>query len=77
MIVNTDVALSSSGLARTLGRSAFARPQSTRRAFEPLRKHALPAVAARFASSDSAKQGKIHQVIGAVVDGMTIPALLC
>jgi F-type H+-transporting ATPase subunit beta len=76
MIVSTNVALSSSGLARTLGRSAFARPQSTRRAFEPLRKHALPAIAARFASSDSAKQGKIHQVIGAVVDGMTTPAVV-
>ena len=63
----------SSGLARTLGRSAFARPQATRRAFEPLRKNALPAIAARFASSDSAKNGKIHQVIGAVVDGTDIP----
>ena len=58
-----------SGLARTLGRSAFARPQASTRAFLPLRKHALPAIATRFASSDASKTGKIHQVIGAVVDG--------
>ena len=62
-----------SGLARTLGRSAFARPQAARRVFEPLKRHALPAIASRFASTDSAKVGKIHQVIGAVVDGMKNP----
>jgi hypothetical protein len=62
-----------SGIARTLGRSVLsARPQVTRRAFEPLRKQAIPAVTARFASSD-VKTGKIHQVIGAVVDGMKNP----
>merc|ERR1712014_191389 len=32
------------------------------------RKAFAPAVAQRFASTDSAKQGKVHQVIGAVVD---------
>ena len=61
-----------SGIARSLGRSAFARPSFTRRAFEPLRKQAGPALAQRWASTDSAKDGKIHQVIGAVVDGKKI-----
>lgn len=59
-----------SGIARTLGRQAFARPSVTRRAFEPIRKQGLPILAQRWASTDSAKEGKIHQVIGAVVDGM-------
>lgn len=59
------------GLARTLGKSALGRPiTNSRRAFEPLRKQALPVLGARFATTDSAKNGKIHQVIGAVVDGM-------
>jgi F-type H+-transporting ATPase subunit beta len=57
-----------SGIARSLGKSAFARPSITRRAFEPLRKQVGPAFAQRWASTDSAKDGKIHQVIGAVVD---------
>jgi hypothetical protein len=55
-----------SGLARTFGRAAFARPTPVAR----LRATALPALSARFASSDVAQSGKIHQVIGAVVDGM-------
>lgn len=59
-----------SGLARTFGRAAFARPTVARRAFEPLRSNALPALSARFASTDANLVGKIHQVIGAVVDGM-------
>jgi hypothetical protein len=58
-----------SGLARTFGRAAFARPTPVARAFKPLRANALPALSARFASSDVAQSGKIHQVIGAVVDG--------
>jgi hypothetical protein len=33
----------------------------------------VPAIAARLASSASAKEGKIHQVIGAVVDGEFCP----
>jgi F-type H+-transporting ATPase subunit beta len=58
-----------SGLARTFGRAAFARPTPVaRRAFEPLRSNALPALNARYASTDSGLVGKIHQVIGAVVD---------
>lgn len=59
-----------SGLARTLLRSsAHVRPTATRRAFQPLRSNLAPALGARFASAD-AREGKIHQVIGAVVDGM-------
>lgn len=54
-----------SGLARTFGRAAFARPTPVAR----LRANALPALSARFASSDVGQSGKIHQVIGAVVDG--------
>jgi ATP synthase F1 beta subunit len=69
-----------SGIARSLGRSAFARPSFNRRAFEPLRKQAVPAIAQRWASSDTAGDGKIHQVIGAVVDvkfdGERLPAIL-
>lgn len=64
-----------SGLARTLGRAAFARPAApvARAAFQPLRTNGLPSLT-RFASSEAAASasqiGKIHQVIGAVVDGM-------
>ncbi|KAL1983358.1 hypothetical protein VTN96DRAFT_10417 [Rasamsonia emersonii] len=58
-----------SGLARTLGRAAFARPTPVaRRAFEPLRSNALSALSARYASTEAGRVGKIHQVIGAVVD---------
>lgn len=62
-----------SGLARTLGRAAFARPATpvARRAFQP-RTAGLPSLA-RFASSEAnVSAGKIHQVIGAVVDGMLL-----
>jgi hypothetical protein len=59
-----------SGVARSLGKSAFARPSFTRRAVEPLRRHGVPAIAQRWASTETAGNGKIHQVIGAVVDGM-------
>lgn len=51
-----------SGLARSLGRAAFARPSLARRSL-------VPSLGARFASSSTAGVGKIHQVIGAVVDG--------
>ena len=59
-----------SGLARTLRSYGLARPTPTRRAFQPIRSNLAPAFAARFASSVG--EGKIHQVIGAVVDGMPI-----
>jgi len=42
---------------------------ASQRAFRPALSTGLKASAARFASSDSALHGKIHQVIGAVVDG--------
>ncbi|PWY77627.1 hypothetical protein BO83DRAFT_221307 [Aspergillus eucalypticola CBS 122712] len=58
-----------SGLARTFGRAAFARPTSVaRRAFQP-KTNGLPSLA-RMASTEASSVGKIHQVIGAVVDGM-------
>ncbi|KAJ5218610.1 ATP synthase subunit beta [Penicillium cinerascens] len=57
-----------SGLARTFGRAAFARPTPVARAFQPLRSNALPALSARLASTDALQSGKVHQVIGAVVD---------
>ncbi|KAL2350445.1 alpha-glucan branching enzyme [Cryomyces antarcticus] len=51
------------------GRKNFLqRPATARRAFQPIKSNFAPALSARFASSDSAKDGKIHQVIGAVVD---------
>ncbi|KAK3169968.1 atp2, beta subunit of the F1 sector of mitochondrial F1F0 ATP synthase [Lepraria neglecta] len=55
-----------SGLARTLRASAFARPTTARRAFQPIKSNFSPALGARFASGVG--DGKIHQVIGAVVD---------
>lgn len=66
--------LRTSGIARTLGRSALAaRPQLPRRAFQPFPKQLAASLSARFASSDSAKEGRVHQVIGAVVDGTSSP----
>ena len=59
--------LGDSGLARTLRASAFARPTTARRAFQPTKSNFTPALGARFASGVG--DGKIHQVIGAVVDG--------
>ncbi|KAK3109309.1 atp2, beta subunit of the F1 sector of mitochondrial F1F0 ATP synthase, partial [Teratosphaeriaceae sp. CCFEE 6253] len=54
------------GIARSLRQSALrtSRP-AFQRSFQP--KIAVP-ISQRFASTDSAKDGKIHQVIGAVVD---------
>jgi hypothetical protein len=66
--------LPGSGLARTFGRAAGARSTPiARRAFEPLRFNALSTPSARWASTEAARVGKIHQVIGAVVDGMSVP----
>ena len=61
-----------SGLARVAARSA--RPTFARTSIPSLANKAAPAFAAplqqRWASAEvSAKDGKIHQVIGAVVDG--------
>lgn len=52
-----------SGLARTFLRGA--RPGVASRSIKP---RFAPALATRFASTDAAKDGQIHQVIGAVVD---------
>lgn len=60
-----------SGLARTFGRAAFARSTPVNRcAFQPIKPNGLPSLTARLASTNAAQVGKIHQVIGAVVDGM-------
>jgi hypothetical protein len=41
------------------------RPAIRRSAFQPIKKSFAPALSTRFASTDAAKDGKIHQVIGA------------
>jgi F-type H+-transporting ATPase subunit beta len=46
--------------------SNLARPRFQQ---QTVKKNFAPAIAQRFASTNSAKDGKIHQVIGAVVDG--------
>jgi hypothetical protein len=50
--------------------ASLRRPATARNAFQPIKKSFAPALSARFASTDasSAKEGKIHAVIGAVVD---------
>ena len=60
-----------SGLARTLRTSPLTRSSAAKRAFQPIKKNLAPALAARLASTDALK-GKIHTVIGAVVDGKLI-----
>ncbi|EZF22885.1 ATP synthase subunit beta, mitochondrial [Trichophyton rubrum D6] len=71
-----------SGISRTLGRSAFARPTSSvLSSVRPtFKNNALQALTARYASTDAANIGKIHQVIGAVVDVKfdteTLPSIL-
>ncbi|KZF20603.1 glycoside hydrolase family 13 protein [Xylona heveae TC161] len=61
--------LFNSGIARSIRTTPFLRPTAARRAINPVVKsNALPALSARFASTDAARDGKIHQVIGAVVD---------
>lgn len=62
-----DTSDGNSGLARAFRSSGLARPTAAKRAFQPLRTNAAPALGIRFASD--AREGKIHQVIGAVVDG--------
>ena len=42
---------------------------ASRNALRPAARTGLKASAARFASTDASSHGKIHQVIGAVVDG--------
>jgi hypothetical protein len=64
----------SSGIARA-SRLAF-RPALRQHAALRLPQSFTPAISQRFASSDSARDGKIHQVIGAVVDGMRAPPRL-
>lgn len=65
-----------SGLARSFLRpSAYVRPTAARRAFQPIKSNLAPALGARFASGD-ARDGKVHQVIGAVVDGKQNTSLL-
>ena len=54
-----------SGIARAARASAF-RNAGVRNAFTP--KATAPILAQRYASSEANKTGKIHQVIGAVVD---------
>ena len=56
-----------SGIQQAL-RASMRRPAIRRSAFQPLKKSFTPALAARFASTDAAKEGKIHSVIGAIVD---------
>ena len=64
-----------SGVARSFLRtSTFTRPTAGRRAFQPIKNNLAPALGARFASGVG--DGKIHQVIGAVVDGTQIPQQL-
>lgn len=64
----TKIAGGNSGVARTLRTSAFTRPTAAKRAFQPVKTNFAPALGARLATT-SALDGKIHQVIGAVVDG--------
>ncbi|KAH4710988.1 ATP synthase subunit beta [Parastagonospora nodorum] len=47
--------------------ASLRRPATVRSAFQPIKKTFAPNLA-RYASTDAAKDGKIHQVIGAVVD---------
>ncbi|KAH9883135.1 atp2, beta subunit of the F1 sector of mitochondrial F1F0 ATP synthase [Plenodomus biglobosus] len=58
-----------SGIQASL-RAGLRRPAAVRSAFQPIKKNFAPALAARYASTEasSAKDGKIHSVIGAVVD---------
>ncbi|KAL8866409.1 MAG: hypothetical protein Q9174_006319, partial [Haloplaca sp. 1 TL-2023] len=72
--LDAGVLIAYSGLARSLLRpSAHVRPAAARRAFQPIKNNGAPALSARFATTD-ARDGKIHQVIGAVVDGKQNPS---
>lgn len=66
---------SDSGIQQAL-RASMRRPAIRRSAFQPMKKSFAPALSTRFASTDAVKEGKIHQVIGAVVDGMHLRFLL-
>jgi hypothetical protein len=56
-----------SGITRSV---RAARPALNRAAFQPIKKNFAPAICSRFASTANAvKDGRVHQVIGAVVDG--------
>jgi hypothetical protein len=56
-----------SGISRSV---RAARPALSRAAFQPIKKNFAPAICSRFASTANAvKDGRVHQVIGAVVDG--------
>lgn len=50
-------------------RTSVRRAAPIPRAFQPIKQNFAPALSARFASTDAGRDGKIHQVIGAVVDG--------
>ncbi|KAL7777347.1 hypothetical protein CFE70_007772 [Pyrenophora teres f. teres 0-1] len=56
-----------SGIQQAL-RASMRRPAIRRSAFQPLKKSFAPALSTRFASTDASKDGKIHAVIGAIVD---------
>ncbi|RYN37834.1 ATP synthase subunit beta [Alternaria arborescens] len=56
-----------SGIQQAL-RASMRRPAIRRSAFSPMKKSFAPALSTRFASTDATKDGKIHQVIGAIVD---------
>ena len=68
MVLVADTVLCSC-FARSLQAAAFARSPVAKRAFQPIKTNFAPSLSARFASTDSTKDGRIHQVIGAVVDG--------
>lgn len=56
-----------SGIQQAL-RASMRRPAIRRSAFQPIKKNFTPALSTRFASTEAQKEGKIHQVIGAIVD---------
>jgi hypothetical protein len=53
------------------------RPATVRRAFQPIKQAFTPTLCARYASTEasSAREGKIHAVIGAIVDS-GLPGLI-
>ncbi|KAF1827404.1 ATP synthase F1, beta subunit [Dissoconium aciculare CBS 342.82] len=65
------------GIARSLRASALRKP-ACQRAFQP--KTFVPAISQRFASTETGQTGRIHTVIGAVVDvkfdGDSLPPIL-
>ncbi|THV71200.1 ATP synthase F1, beta subunit, partial [Aureobasidium pullulans] len=75
----TDPTALHSGIARSL-RASARRPATLQRAFQPIKPSFAPALNQRFASTASNTDGRVHQVIGAVVDvkfdGEQLPAIL-